>query len=239
MSTENRLPDPILITGCARSGTSMVAGAINICGAFGGVMSGPNVNNRRGMFENTRIREEITKPYLRQLGVDPLGQYPLPDLATLPIPRDWRARVEQVFLDQGYDQASKQKIFYKGAKMALFWPVWHYAFPRAKWVIVRRKPGDIVSSCLQTGFMKAFRDRAIQQAVGVPGEREGWLWWVKHHVQCFVSMIEEGLNCFQIWPERMVEGDYGQMYQLIDWLGLKWDSKVLEWVDPKLWKVRR
>ena len=38
------MKDPILITGCARSGTSMIAGVINICGAFGGDMAGPNAN---------------------------------------------------------------------------------------------------------------------------------------------------------------------------------------------------
>lgn len=66
---------PILITGCARSGTSMVAGVINMCGAFGGSMSGPNHNNAKGMFENARVRNNIVKPYLRQLHVDPLGQF--------------------------------------------------------------------------------------------------------------------------------------------------------------------
>lgn len=230
------LPPPILITGCARSGTSLVAGAIHMCGAFGGIMSGPNPANRKGMFENTVIRENITKSYLRQLGVDPLGQWPLPDINNLSIPIDWKARVEKVIVEQGYKEG---KWMYKGAKMALFWPVWHYAFPRAKWVIVRRKPGDIANSCLQTGFMRAFRNRTIQRAIGVPSEREGWLWWVKRHIHCFVSMIEEGLNCFQIWPERMVEGDYEQLMSLMEWLGLEWNSKVLEFIDPRLWKARR
>ena len=84
--------DPILITGAARSGTSMVAGAINICGAFGGNMRGPNKNNEKGMFENVRIVQNLTKPYLRGIGADQLGQYPLPDIFNLPIPSNWRRR---------------------------------------------------------------------------------------------------------------------------------------------------
>ena len=44
------MKEPILITGCARSGTSMVAGIINMSGAFGGVMAGPNKNNQKGNF---------------------------------------------------------------------------------------------------------------------------------------------------------------------------------------------
>lgn len=233
---DDRMPSPILITGCARSGTSMVAGAIHLCGAFGGVMVGPNRNNEKGMFENYRIREQVTKPYLRAMGADPLGQWPLPDPDRLVIPTDWRRQVEQVFREEGYKCGP---WMYKGAKMVLFWPVWHYAFPSARWVIVRRRSGDIADSCLHTGFMRAFRDRRIQQAVGAATERDGWLWWVRHHIRRFVSMIEEGLNCFQIWPERMVEGDYGQLYQLMEWLGLEWNSSVLEFVDPKLWKSRR
>jgi hypothetical protein len=123
--------------------------------------------------------------------------------------------------------------------MCLFWPVWHYAFPDAKWVIVRRRNGDIVQSCLRTGFMRAFRDKRIQQAVGAEDEAAGWLWWCHQHEQRFVEMITEGLQCKIVWPERMVRGDYGQMMELMDWLGLPWNSKVLEFIDPKLWKARR
>ena len=167
MMNSVRLPDPILVTGCARSGTSLVAGAVNLCGAFGGIMRGPNKNNPRGMYENSRIVNAITKPYLRSLDLDPLGQYPLPDVNNLPIPTDWRRRVEQVIQEEGYPGGP---WFYKGAKMCLFHPVWSYAFPRAKWVIVRRRISDIVTSCEKTGFMQAFRRHEIQKAVGLPGD---------------------------------------------------------------------
>lgn len=238
MSTGNndRMPSPILITGAARSGTSMIAGAIHLCGAFGGLMSGPNINNPKGMFENHRIREQLTKPYLRGLGVDPLGQWPLPDPDRLAIPSDWRHRVEQVFLAEGYKSGP---LFYKGAKSCLFWPVWNYAFPNAKWVIVRRHRQDIVQSCMKTGFMRAFRNRRAQQSVGAVDEREGWAWWVEQHLTRFREMQDAGLNCRVIWPERMVQGDYQPLYETIEWLGLSWNSKVLEFIDPRLWKARR
>lgn len=230
------LPDPILITGAARSGTSMVAGAIHLCGAFGGNMSGPNKNNLKGMFENARIRNHITKPFLRDLGLDPLGQYPLPNVDNLLIPMDWRKRVEQVIREEGYQNGP---WFYKGAKMCLFWPVWHFAFPNAKWVIVRRRTGDIVDSCCKTAFMRAFRRKEFQKMVGVHDEREGWIWWVRQHEKRFVEMIETGLNVKIVWPERMVSGDYVQLMETIDWLGLKWNSAVLNFIDPKLWKARQ
>ena len=74
------MPPPIIVTGCARSGTSLTAGIINICGAYGGTLAPPNVNNRKGMFENTTVRQTIVKPYLREHGWDPLGQNPLPSI---------------------------------------------------------------------------------------------------------------------------------------------------------------
>ena len=62
-----KISPPILLTGCARSGTSLTAGIVNLCGAFGGIMSGPNRNNAKGMFENSKIRNTIIKPYLQKI----------------------------------------------------------------------------------------------------------------------------------------------------------------------------
>jgi hypothetical protein len=227
---------PILITGCARSGTSMVAGCVNLCGAFGGNMSGPNKNNAKGMFENHVIREQIVKPYLQSVGADKMGQFPLPDIENLKIPLNWKSRVESVIQSQGYEDGS---WMYKGAKMVLVWPLWHYAFPNAKWIIVRRRTGDIINSCLKTSFMRAFTNLKNQKKVGVETERDGWLWWVRWHEQRFVEMIQEGLNVKVVWPERMVTGDYQQLYEAIEWAGLDWSSEIYNFIDPKLWKARR
>ena len=230
------LPSPILITGCARSGTSMVAGVINMCGAFGGAMSGPTRNNPKGMFENARVRNEIVKPYLRRINVDALGQWPLPDVDSMLIPTDWGRRVEQVIMDQGY---TKGPWMYKGAKMCLMWPLWHYAFPNAKWIIVRRRTGDIVQSCMKTAFMRAFAREEACKAVGAKDAREGWLWWIHQHEDRFREMMNEGVNCKVVWPERMVTGDYEQLYETLEWLGLRWQTNALEFIDSKLWHSRR
>ena len=228
--------DPILITGCARSGTSMVAGSVNLCGAFGGIMSGPNKNNAKGMFENARIRNAIVKPYLRSRRLDPLGQYPLPDVKNLSIPTNLRARIEQVMIDEGYTSGP---WFYKGAKLCLLWPIWHYAFPDAQWIIVRRKTPDIINSCLKTHFMRAFNREGSRKAVGAKDAAEGWLWWIHQHEQRFNEMINAGLNVKVVWPERMVTGDYTQMMQTVEWLGLEWNPAVTSFIEPKLWKARK
>ena len=221
---------PILITGVPRSGASMIASVINMCGAFGGNMS------KRGMFGNDKIREELVNPYFKELGADLLGQYPLPKADELSIPTAWRSRVEQIMYIEGFKTGP---WMYKDARLSLMWPVWNYAFPNAKWIIVRRRTGDIINSCLHTGFMKAFSSPENQKAVGVNTKEEGWLWWVHQYEERFVEMITEGVNCKVIWPDRMVHGDYQQMYQTLEWLGLSWKSEVLSLIDPLLWHSRQ
>jgi len=225
---------PILITGAARSGTSLVAGIVNLCGAFGGNCVGPNKFNAKGMFENHAIRQNILKPYLESQGYDALGQYPLPNTNELSIPQGFKDRVMASIKSEGLVEG--MSWFYKGAKMCQMWPVWNYAFPNAKWVIVRRRTPDIVRSCVHTGFMRAFSNKQKQIAVGANTMEEGWLWWVRQHEKYFVDMIQAGLNCKVIWPERMVDGDYTQMHELIDWLGLEWNGEVYNFIEPKLWR---
>jgi hypothetical protein len=234
------MKSPIIITGAARSGTSMVAGVVHLCGVFGGDMSGPNRNNAKGMFENVRIRNGMVKPYLRELGVDPLGQYPLPDIKKLPVPVYWRKRIENIISTEGCKD--NQPWMYKGAKACLMWPVWNETFPNAKWIIVRRRTGDIVNSCLKTAFMRAFHSPEVQDSVGVLNEVDGWIWWVRQHENRFVEMIQAGLNCKVVWPERMVQGDYEQLFETLEWLGLDYEShkkEIYNFIEPKLWKARR
>ena len=233
---EIKMKPPILITGAARSGTSMVAGIINLCGAYGGHMSPGNKYNEKGMFENHAIRQGVLKPYLRSINADPLGQYPLPKTANLTIQTDLNQRVEHIMQHEGYTSGP---WMYKGAKMCLTWPAWHYAFPDAKWIIVRRKTSDIVNSCMHTGFMKAYSNPMIQKKVHVSSEAEGWKWWVRQHEKCFVEMIEAGMNIKIIWPERMLSGDYSQIYEMLEWLGLEWKKEIVDFIEPKLWKARQ
>lgn len=226
---------PILITGAARSGTSMVAGIINMCGAFGGRMSGANSNNQKGMFENIAVRS-LQKRYLNEIGMDPLGQYPLPNPGKLSIPVDWAQQVTDIFKAEGYQSGA---WMYKGAKACLLWPLWLHAFPDAKWIIVRRKTTDIVNSCMRTGFMRAFSTPTHYDRIGVTTEAEAWTWWVSQHKKRFVEMVEAGMNIKQVWPERMVNGDYSQVQEMIEWLGLEWNTGVYDFIEPKLWKARR
>jgi len=219
------LHSPVLITGASRSGTSMIGGIINLCGAYGGEMN--------QMFENTNVLKNIVRPYLQANKADQYGQYPLPDVNSLEIPVSFASDVLKVI---NYTNGT---WMCKGSQMALMYPVWHYAFPNAKWIVVRRRDDDIVDSCMHTAYMNAFDKEENIKAVGAKDKKDAWYWWVRQHNRRFSEMVEQGLNCKQIHPERMVYGDYSQIYEMLDWLGLEWDSKIVDFIEPKLWNVRK
>ena len=212
---------PILITGCARSGTSMTAGIIDRCGAFGGRTSGPNTWNPKGMYENDEVRDKIVKPWLTLMGADPMGQHPLPDINKLLPLGNLLQKVEQIMKYGGYQDGP---WYYKGAKMCLVWPEWHKAFPDALWVIVRRKDEDIVYSCMRTAFMRAFRDN------------DGWQGWVDAHKMRFEEMKSNGLNVREVWPSKFIAGDFSEIQALISDLGMVWNYEAVKgFVSPELW----
>ena len=230
------LNSPILITGAARSGTSMIGGIINLCGAFAGVTVPPNKDVSKGMFENLNILNTIVKPYLVEIGADPNGQFPLPDVNNLQIPTQFGAKVLKALQEEGYKDGT---WMYKGTHMSLMYTIWNYAFPNAKWIVVRRSDDDIVASCLRTAYMRTFDGGVNLKLVGATDKKDAWYWWVRQHNGRFAEMVENGLNCKQIHPERMVRGDYSQIYEMLDWLGLRWNNEILNFIEPKIGNVRK
>lgn len=216
---------PILITGAARSGTSMTAGIIHRCGAFGGRTSGPTAFNRKGMYENAEIRDDVVKPFLFLLGVDPKGQNPLPDVNRCKPITNLTNKIETIMKFSGYKYGP---WYYKGAKLCLIWPTWHAAFPEATWIIVRRKDEDIVHSCMKTAFMNAFRKPVEWQA------------WVDVHKVRFEEMIKSGLNVTEVWPTKFVEGDVSEIKEVVQKLDLKWDEEIVQdFIAPELWGSKK
>lgn len=198
---------PTLITGAERSGATFIAKILDLCGTKYGKCN--------GMYENKVIVERNKQ----LLSFDEIG---FPKTLDLQIPVNWRDFVVGVY----ENEVQVGNWFVKHSTLARLWPLYHYAFPNAKWIIVRRRTGDIVRSCLQTGYMKEFETK------------EGWIEWVRAYEERFIEMIQAGVNCKIVWPERMVTGDYTQMFEMVDWLGLKWNNKIPSIIDPLLTKSR-
>jgi hypothetical protein len=223
----NNTAQPILITGCARSGTSLVAGIINLCGAWGGTMAGPNRNNKKGMFENLEIRNGIVKPYLTSIGADPMGQDPLPNLEDLDLDYPLHPQVIHILKRQGLPE--ERVWMYKGAKMCLVWPIWRKAFPEATWIIVRRPTPQIIDSCMRTSFMRKRHNRPE------------WRKWVKFHEKKFEEMKASISNVHEIWSNEIVGGNLNSIRKLVSSVpGLEWNEEaVQDFVSPELWNRGR
>ncbi len=216
--------DPILVVGCARSGTSMTAGMLNICGAFGGEMYGPSADAQKGMFENCKLRTDIVKPYLKKIGADPMGQKPLPNNRQVfevsqPEADHWRDIVQRLMLSQGYKSGL---WFAKCTKAAGMWYIWHMAFPKAKWIIIHRDHKDIIRSCQLTRFMRAYRDA------------EGWQKWIDQHEQRFAEMHTAELDIVDFWPSRLCAGDWDYAKDMIEKVGLVFNEPMVKaFIEPK------
>ena len=219
------MKDPIIVVGCARSGTSMTAGMLSICGAFGGEMYGPSDAAQRGMFENIRIRNQVVKPYLKKIGVDPMGQKPLTNNRQVfevsqPEIDKWRREVLGVMTLEGLELDSPW--FIKCTKSAHIWYIWHKAFPKAQWIIVHRNHSDNIRSCLLTRFMRAYKDK------------EGWQKWIDAHEKRFAEMATAGLEIVDFYPSRLCAGDFGYARSMIEYLGLTWQEKMVRaFIEPK------
>jgi hypothetical protein len=218
--------NPILITGAQRSGASIVARIIASCGVYTGRAS--------EMMENDFIGDFVSQ-YFQNIKADERGHYPLPNTKEILIPINWKNKIKSRIDLEMIKKKEDQLWMYKSNRLCQLWPIWNYAFPNAKWIIVRRRTGDIIQSCLKTAYMNTFEDSIIQEAIGVNSAEKGWAWWVHEHEKLFVEMIEAGLNCKVVWPERMVDEDYSQIREMLEWLGLQWNDSIIPITKKLLW----
>ena len=201
-----QLKDPILITGCARSGTSLVAGIINEAGAKGGSINlDGNEYNPTGYYENHAIIQTVDKQILKSRGFDLMGQKKLPG-EDFPVV-DIRDKVFSVIASQGVSSADTW--FFKDAKLLLLFRSYTKSFPGSKIVIVRRQKEGIINSCMRTPFMS-----------GRKTEYE-WLEWVNHHIMLMAALKSSFSKVHEIWYEDLINGNLNPIKELIQWLGLE------------------
>lgn len=213
------LQNPIFITGCPRSGNSMVAGITYLCGAFGGNMGGSSKFTRTGSFQNVEIRQRIVRAYMMKGNWDIRGQDPLPTRDELLSYDNLKSEVEMIIQFQG---CGNERWFYKDTALSLMWPLWNQAFPDANWIIVRRDRSEIAKSCLKTGYMRAFENQT------------DWERWASVYEQRFEEMKENGLNVVEVWPSKFLSGDLSDIACAIRKTGLPFkDKKVVQFLDVR------
>lgn len=213
--------NPILITGADRSGSSLIARILYMCGAFSG-----STNN---MYENIQLNQIMDFFISLNSKVPEMPDFRGRDFENY----NWRELVLNTLQTEGL----KDSVFFcKGSAIAQTWPIWNAAFPKAKWLIVRRKPGGIIRSCVQTAYMKRFKSIENRKYIGVKTEEEGWLWWIHQYEEKFNEIARAVSDCTVVWPERMANGDFEQIKQIVNACGLQWKDDIINKIEPLLRK---
>lgn len=156
--------DPIVVIGCARSGTSMTAGLFAQHGCWTGRCKPADEHNARGYYENLDLKRELLQRWGR---LKKRGEF------AEPAP-DFRPAVEAILTGSGYDGGPW--VVKHGS---LYWPAWDDFDPT--FVCVYRQPESIMASarefgaymtreaiCLTHGAM----EWAIQHAGGIRVDAE-------------------------------------------------------------------
>lgn len=214
--------EPIFVLGTARSGTSLVSGILEKCGAWlGKTEPGGDKENPDGFFENRAIRLYVIKQIMLDHGCDPLGVRAIPSMKSLRAVDNLEQVIFNILKEEGYEGGPWA---FKDAKLSLLWPIFLKVFPNAKWVIVRRDIDGIINSCLNAWFMKIHtKDPAY------------WRIWAELYVERANLLKQKSSNVYEIWPQEFVKGDMNSLREMIDWLGLDWNEEVSNFINKDYW----
>jgi hypothetical protein len=214
---------PIFVTGLPRSGTSMIAGALGICGAWTGSTVPGGAANPKGFFEHAVIREQVTKHILERLGCDPLGVRSLPPVDLKFEVQGLADTIKEILAADGY-KFDKPWLL-KDSKLTLLWPIYKRAFPGANWVIVRRDDEGFINSCLRTGFMSQHSEN-----------RDFWKNIAKKYRQRLRALKGSGASVLEISSPEVVKGEFDQLKDVVSRLGLTYRERELkDFVSPVYW----
>lgn len=215
MVTEKLRPpedQPVLITGIPRSGVRIVGRFLQDLGYWCGpwLPHAPWADT-----ENQAIRNSIYRPLFRGLRADVNGLRGLPVTAEIAelAPRfgsSWRRQTERIMEKQG---CSFVRWFYSGPDVALVWPMWKEAYPKAKWVIVRRNTDDVLRSCRKTGY--------VIRTVSEEKQRE----WAAGYHEKFAEIRDSGVSWIEVWPSKWISSGHGEAKALVDFLG-SWNDET-------------
>jgi len=220
--------NPILITSIPRSGSSMVAGIFNLCGAFTGDYIRRDKAYTQYLYENQSIRSLMSYAFKDNL-CDESGQFPLPAKEFF-LKSTFAEKCERIMAQQKVNE----NWFYKDSRLCLIWEEIVKQFPTAKWIVVLRDDKHILNSCEKTAYMDAFSKTEVLEQIGKDNAVQGWKWWLKQYKDRIMEM-QYTLNIKSIHPEKMFYGDFTEIKAAVEWAGLEWkDKEVRKFIVPKL-----
>jgi hypothetical protein len=214
---------PIFVLGLPRSGTSMIAGSLGICGAWTGstVPAGPE--NPKGYFEHTAIREFVTKKILADLGYDPMGVRKLPPIDIQIEVLGLAGIIRNILEKDGYKHDKPWLL--KDPKLTLVWPVYKKAFPGATWLVVQRDEDGFINSCLRTNFLYRHSQN-----------RNFWKNFAKEYQVRIDALKNSGANVLEISSPDVINGNFGHLGEVVSRLGLTFrENELKKFVLPNYW----
>jgi hypothetical protein len=206
------MADPVLVVSLSRCGSSMACGVLAACGAeFGSDLRPADEYNPRGYWESLKGRKafrRVIRPWEKRS--EGIARWVPPSRAVREL-RDAMA--------PHWSQATAMKIPVTWA----FWPLIHAAYPKARWILVRRAVPDIVASSMRAPFMRAGGDSV-----------EAWTEIVEASVARLVALLKTPVHAVEVWPDPR---DPEVFRPMVEHAGLAWDeTAVRDALDPTLWR---
>jgi len=212
--------DPILIAGPPRSGTTMMAGLLYHHGVWVGnarTTNHPGTNPSDFGSENLDIKE-LMKSEAKRIGYKN-WKVPLPD--DVELRPDLKDRIDEIVPNdlQWLVKTSWTLIFYR---------FWRKAYPRARWLIVRR-PIPMIMDSMQRH--PAMRKRH-------PDERLAFIKALHNRQLETIRTLESEDDFFTVDVEKIAVRDKLECERLFEYLRIpiNWEA-INRWIKPSDFKI--
>jgi len=225
IQSNGNFESPIFVTGIPRSGLSMVAGVVGLCGAWIGQTVPGSEIDPAGFFEHHRIREEIVKKLLEEVGADPYGIHDLPKLEDIRPFRRFKFAIRRILESEGY--RFDRRWMFKECKLSLTWPVFVEAFPDASWLIVNNDPEAVVKLCLNSSFM---RKNSV--------DPDFWATFVSAYQERLTELKTTAKQVFELDARKINAGQLGELQSAIQQTGLNFsEANVALFATSEFWDI--
>lgn len=204
------IDNPIIITGVPRSRTSLICRLLEVCGAnFGpkNTLKGATKENINGYYENEKFCKELQKPYFEEiLKIPILDRERLPSNEDILIEPDWNSKVNLYF--------KSNVTAIKDPKFCLYWEMWDWYFPNARWILSYRDINGILESVMN-------RTSWMDKKLG----KKKWIKWAEHHVKRMTELSDSVKNIRWINTDLLLIDIFDQLRETVEWLGLKYNPE--------------
>jgi len=216
------IDEMIFVATLPRSGSSMICGILEACGAFGGKTIGKVQANPRGIFENRGLNQMLLKPIFDEIEVkSSRGLLMLHNANGFPADLFSNFKMDMTFgmNRQGYDGGT---AYFKNGIFTFLFDGINKEFPNARWILPIREHSGIEFS-----NNRIHPNRPEQKT--------------KKEIGDYMDMYDyiervAGDRAIKIKSDDIVAGDYSQIKSFIDSTNLEWNSDAVdEWVDPSIW----